>query len=146
MQFTNALIAAVLSATALAAPTPAPESISMMAQTPQWTITEMRRNCTPDDVSCIWSFNIDTHTAPPMPCSFEVKGSPASRTSTSGKKCGAYTVNAGWDGSFGEGEGFTVMTVVDYGRKEMIWPSYLDKEFVTNLPVSPDKSYQPTVV
>ncbi|KAK7751824.1 hypothetical protein SLS62_006310 [Diatrype stigma] len=141
MQFTTAIVTAILSATALAAPAPVPAS--QMAAVPEWSITGLKRVCTAADDSCAWSFGVDTHLAAPTACSFTVKGKPASQTATSNQKCGPYTVGTGWDGSFGPGNGFTVLSVTDYTKKLIVWPSYTDKELAGGKVVSPDKSYAP---
>ncbi|RYO76203.1 hypothetical protein DL766_001017 [Monosporascus sp. MC13-8B] len=136
MQLTTTLLTALLSATALAAPA-----------VPDWTIVGMKRTCNKADTSCTWSFKIDTHLAAPTPCSFTVTGNPASHTNANGKQCGPYQVGAGWDGSFGPGQGFTVLSVVDHQKKLIVWPGYTDKELgTTGQVVSPDKSYAPASI
>ncbi|KAI1073799.1 small secreted protein [Whalleya microplaca] len=146
MQFTTTILAAILSATALAAPTPAAEVKSAMADVPQWTIEGLKRVCDQADTSCTWSFGIDTHLAPTTACSFTVTGSPASRTGSSGHVCGDYTVSSGWSGQFGEGNGFTTLSVVDFGKKLITWPAYTDKQLANGAVVTPDLSYAPTVL
>lgn len=141
MQLTTTLLTALLSATALAAPTPVVQS--QMAAAPEWTIAGLKRACNGDDSSCTWSFKVDTHLAPATDCSFTVKGKPASHTNTANQKCGPYVVGTGWDGSFGAGQGFTVLSVADHAKKLIVWPGYTDKEVEGGKVVSPDKSYAP---
>ena len=145
MQFTTTFLTALLSATALAVPTPATDEVSMMAAAPEWTIAGMKRTCDGGDNSCTWNFKVDTHLAPATTCSFTVKrgAKPASQTDTSNNKCGPYTVGSGWDGSFGPGQGFTVLSVADYGKKLIVWPGYTDKELAGGKVVSPNKAYAP---
>ncbi|XXG95785.1 hypothetical protein Hte_002056 [Hypoxylon texense] len=150
MKFTSALLATLLSATALAAPTPA-ASKSAMADVAQWTITSLKRVCDAADTSCTWSFGIDTHAAggaAATPCTFTVKSGalPASQTDSSGNVCGAYTVGSGWSGQFGPGNGFTTLSVVDYASKLIVWPAYTDKQLAGGAVVTPDLSFAPTSI
>ncbi|KAI1769286.1 small secreted protein [Hypoxylon sp. FL1150] len=154
MQFANALLATLLSATALAAPTLSPRaatSKSAMADVAQWTIESLKRVCDAADTSCTWSFTIDTHAgdAPTTPCEFTVKGSgtqPASQTDSSGNACGAYTVGSGWSDQFGADAGFTTLSVIDYASKLIVWPAYTDKQLAGGAVVTPDLSFAPTTV
>ncbi|EMR66811.1 hypothetical protein MGN70_010861 [Eutypa lata] len=146
MQFSSAFITAILSATALATPVPAAESKSMMAAAPEWTIAGLKRTCNAADDSCAWTFSVNTHLAAATPCSFTVKGKGASKTNISGQKCGPYTVGTGYDGKTFPGNGFTVLSVVDYTKKLIVWPGYTDVELVNGKVVSPDKSYAPATV
>jgi len=146
MQFATTLLATILSTIALAAPAPAPETVSMMAAVPEWTITAMKRTCNDANTSCTWAFGIDTHLVAATPCTFTVTGSPASRTSTSGQVCGAYTVSSGWSGQFGDGNGFTALSVVDSTNKLIVWPAYTDNQLVSGVVVSPDQSYAPATL
>lgn len=147
MKFTSTLIAAILSTVALAAP--ANElverqsgTVSMMvAAAPEWTITSMKRVCASG--TCTWTFGIDDHVAAVTPCTFKVKGSPASQTDSSGNVCGGYTIGTGWSGQFGTGNGFTTLSVVNNAKKQIIYPSYTDKQLSTGKVVKPDQSYQP---
>ncbi|KAI1777225.1 small secreted protein [Hypoxylon cercidicola] len=147
MQFTNVLLAALLSATALAAPTP-PAAKSAMADVAQWTIEGMKRVCDGADTSCTWTFAVDTHAGAPTPCSFVVKGGakPASQTDSSGNVCGPYTVSSGWSGQFGPDNGFTTLSVVDFSKKLIVWPAYTDKQLAGGAVVSPDLSFAPTTM
>ncbi|KAI1847499.1 hypothetical protein JX265_000749 [Neoarthrinium moseri] len=135
MHFSTAVISAVLSATALAAP-----ALESRAD-PNWTITSMKRVCNAADTSCTWTFGIDTHLSAATPCSFTVTGSPASQTSNTGSTCGAYTVSSGWSGQFGPGNGFTTLAVVDNTRRKIAFPAYTDKQLAGGAVVTPDQSY-----
>ncbi|KAI1395290.1 small secreted protein [Hypoxylon fuscum] len=147
MQFTNAILATILSATALAAPTPA-EAKSAMAAVPEWTIEGMKRVCNSADTSCTWSFGINTHQATVTPCTFTVKGAgkPASQTDSSGSVCGSYTVTSGWSDQFGVENGFTTLSVADYTAKLIAWPAYTDKQLAGGAVVTPDLSFAPTTL
>ncbi|KAI1371101.1 small secreted protein [Hypoxylon crocopeplum] len=148
MQFKNTVLAALLSATALAAPTPAAESTSAMADVPQWTIEGMKRVCDAADTSCTWTFGIDTHLAAATPCSFTVKSGakPASQTDWTGSTCGAYTVTSGWSDYFGPDNGFTTLSVIDYAKKLIVWPAYTDKQLAGGAVVTPDLSFAPATL
>ncbi|KAI1499951.1 hypothetical protein F5X99DRAFT_388274 [Biscogniauxia marginata] len=140
MKFTTTIFA-LLSAAAASLAAPTSEAKSMTAAVPQWTIEGIKREVNADDTSATWSFGINTQTEPVTPCSFTVTGSPASRTDSSGHVCGPYTISTGWDGQFGEGNGFTVLAVVDQGRKLIAWPSYTDKQLEGGNVVTPDQSW-----
>ncbi|KAL7622438.1 hypothetical protein AAE478_007943 [Parahypoxylon ruwenzoriense] len=148
MQFTNAILAALLSATALAVPTPSPETKSAMADVPQWTIESMRRVCDAADTSCTWTFNVNTHLVPATPCTFTVKAGakPASQTDTTGNTCGRYTVSSGWSDYFGVENGFTTLSVIDYPNKLIVWPAYTDKQLAGGNVVTPDLSFAPATL
>ena len=119
------------------------ESVSAMAEVPQWTIKSFTRTCNAGDTSCTVSFGIDTHTTPVTSCSYTVTGSPASQTSTNGITCGPYTISSGWSGVFGPGNGFTTWSVADWSKRLITWPAYADHELANGVAVSPDKSYAP---
>ncbi|KAI1087134.1 small secreted protein [Rostrohypoxylon terebratum] len=146
MKFTTTAITSLLAAVALAAPTPSPEVKSAMADVDQWTIESMQRVCDAADTSCTWSFRVNTHVGDATPCSFTVKGSPASQTDSSGNICGPYTVGSGWSGQFGPGNGFTTLSVVDYAAKLIVWPAYTDNQLANGAVVTPDLSYAPTIL
>lgn len=147
MKFSTTILAAVLSASAFAAPAPEVEArdtpaVNMMvAATPQWTIEKMKRVC--GSGVCTWSFTIDNHVSAVTPCTFKVKGSPATQTDSSGNVCGVYTVSTGWSGQFGAGNGFTTLAVVDNTKKQIIYPAYTDKQLASGKVVTPDQSYTP---
>ncbi|KAK6064353.1 hypothetical protein SCUP234_08597 [Seiridium cupressi] len=142
MQLTTTFLAAVVAATAFAAPAAEP-GLSRRAD-PQWTIVGLKRVCDAADTSCTWSFSVDTHLAAATACSFVVKGKPASQTSGTGATCGPYTVTSGWSGQFGPGNGFTTLAVVDNTKKKIVWPAYTDKQLAGGAVVKPDQSYPVT--
>ncbi|KAH8201964.1 hypothetical protein TruAng_003877 [Truncatella angustata] len=140
MHFNTIFLGALASATALAAPA---AELTERAD-PNWTILGLKRVCDASDKSCAWSFSVDTHLAAATACSFTIAsqgGQPASQSPGNGASCGAYTVTSGWSGQFGPGNGFTTLSVVDYGKKKITWPAYTDKELANGAVVSPDKSY-----
>lgn len=140
MQLTALLTAAAaLSATALAAPADT-AAVSQMAAVPQWTITNMKRVC--GSGTCTWNFGILASGAN-TPCTFKVHGAPATQTDSSGHVCGGYTVSTGWSGQFGPQNGFTTLAVVDNAKKQIIYPSYTDKQLNTGKVVKPNQSYAP---
>jgi len=141
MQFiTSALLTAILSATALAAP-----AINARAD-PQWTIEGLRQVCDAADTTCTWTFSIDTHLSAATPCSFTVTGNPANRVSETGATCGPYTVTSGWSGIFGDGNGFTTLSVVDNVRRLIAFPAYSDRQLAGGVVVTPDQSYTATPI
>lgn len=110
MQMKNLILSALLSATALAAPTTQQadrraEAKSMMADAEQWTITSLSRTCNAALTTCTWAFGINDG-ASTTPCVETVTGSPATETNGGPVTCGAYTVTSGWSGQFGAGNGF----------------------------------------
>ncbi|KAL2132142.1 hypothetical protein VTI74DRAFT_4148 [Chaetomium olivicolor] len=146
MHFNHFLFGLVAAASSVvAAPTldNRADAISAMAEVPQWKIKSFTRTCNAGDTSCTVSFSIDTQTAPATSCSYTVTGNPASRASTNGITCGPYTISSGWSGQFGPENGFTTWSVVDWGKRLIVWPAYSDRELVNGVPVTPDKSYAP---
>ncbi|KAK4120197.1 hypothetical protein N657DRAFT_649253 [Parathielavia appendiculata] len=145
MHFSAFLGLAAAASGAFAAPTldNRSDAVSAMAQVPQWIIKSFTRTCNANDTSCTVSFGIDTQTAPVTACSYTVTGTPASRASTSGITCGPYTLSSAWSGQFGDGNGFTTWSVVDWSKRLIVWPAYSDRELVNGVAVTPDKSYAP---
>lgn len=146
MHFNTIFIGLVAAAsTALAAPAvdSRAESVSAMAEAPQWIIKKFTRTCNGNDSSCKVSFKIDTQLAPATDCSYTATGNPASQGSIDGVVCGPYRVSSGWSGVFGPGNGFTTWSVVDTSKRLITWPSYADHELTNGKAVTPDKSYAP---
>ncbi|KAJ4286171.1 hypothetical protein N0V88_008115 [Collariella sp. IMI 366227] len=146
MHFNTVVLGLVAAATgALAAPAldTRADAVSAMAEVPQWKIKSFKRSCNSEDTSCDISFSIDTQAVPTTSCSYTVTGTPASRASTNGITCGPYTVTSGWSGQFGPENGFTTWSVVDWGKRLIVWPAYSDRELVNGVAVTPDKSYAP---
>ncbi|KAI1494856.1 hypothetical protein F5X96DRAFT_614769 [Biscogniauxia mediterranea] len=138
MKFATAFLSLLSATASLAAPV---AEVKSMTAAGQWTVEGMKRVCDAADTSCTWTFAINTGTAPATACSFTVTGSPASRTNSNGHVCGPYTISTGWDGQFGEGNGFTVLAVVDQAAKLIAWPSYTDKQLAGGNVVTPDQSW-----
>jgi hypothetical protein len=146
MHFNTVLLGLVAAASStFAAPTvdTRAESVSAMAEVPQWIVKSFTRTCNAGDTSCTVTFGIDTQTAPVTSCSYTVTGAPASQASTNGITCGPYTISSGWSGVFGPGNGFTTWSVVDWSKRLITWPSYADHELVNGQAVTPNKSYAP---
>lgn len=150
----STLILSLLSASgALAAPAPAPvpETVSAMAAVPQWTIKSYTRTCDAADTSCAVKFSVDTKIAGEkvQACTFTLKktgSTPASHASIDNVTCGPFKVSSGWSGQFGPDAGFTTLSVVDFAKKLIVWPSYADFEVVNGKAVTPDKSYAPATL
>ncbi|KAI6784889.1 uncharacterized protein J7T54_007983 [Emericellopsis cladophorae] len=110
-----------------------------------WTIEGMKRSCDKPDNKCAWSFTINNNAGSKQGCSYTVKrqGShtPASRSPQTGVDCGVYTVTSGWSGQFGEGNGFTTLSVVNNKDRTIAWPAYTDKQLKGGKVVSPNQSY-----
>lgn len=141
MQFSTAFLTALLSATALAAPSPAADVKSMAAGS--WTIESMKRTCDKADTACNWSFTVNNGSGKTA-CAYTVKKSgstPASHSPQTGVKCGAYTVTSGWSGQFGPGNGFTTLSVADFAKKRIAWPAYTDKQLASGKVVTPNQSF-----
>ncbi|KAF2144911.1 uncharacterized protein K452DRAFT_284290 [Aplosporella prunicola CBS 121167] len=140
MQFTNALIAAIMATVVAAAPTPA-DKLMTDTQAAQWTIKSFTRSCNQADTSCHVSFSVDTKNGAPQACSYDVSGQPASRTDYNSVACGPYTISSGWSGQFGPDAGFSTLAVTN--GKQIIYPAYTDKQLVNGQAVAPDQSYAP---
>ncbi|KAK7428460.1 hypothetical protein QQZ08_005079 [Neonectria magnoliae] len=151
MQFSAAFLAAILSATTLAAPAPAPaeKAVSMMAATPQWTIQGLNRKCDTADKTCTWNFGIKTSSGTTA-CKYVVKSTKAtpkaSRSNGGPSKCGDFTVTSGWSGQFGAGNGFTTLSVVSNSKRQIAWPAYTDKQLAGGKTVKPDQAYAPAAL
>ncbi|KJZ72684.1 hypothetical protein HIM_07876 [Hirsutella minnesotensis 3608] len=148
MHFTQTLIAALAAASSAVAAPAEPAAKSMMAPAPQWTIEKLQRVCDKGDQQCTWTFGINTHVdkAPATACKLEVKGPGASRAKGGPARCGDYTVTSGWSGQFGEGKGFTTLSVVDNKKRLIVWPAYNDNQVKDGKPVQPDQSYAPQTI
>ncbi|KFH41657.1 hypothetical protein ACRE_076110 [Hapsidospora chrysogenum ATCC 11550] len=140
----TALLTTLLATSALAAPAPEPATgVKSMATAATWTIENMKRTCNKADTSCAWSFTINAGGAKTA-CSYNVKKSgktPASRSPNKGTDCGVYTVTSGWSGQFGEGNGFTTLSVVNNPKRLIAWPAYTDKQLQNGKVVKPNQSY-----
>ncbi|KAH7165341.1 hypothetical protein EDB81DRAFT_250015 [Dactylonectria macrodidyma] len=149
MQFTTAFLALLSATSALAAPAPA-EATSMMAKSPEWVIQGLTRNCGTGDKLCTWKFGIYTGSGASTPCTHVTKSSAAipkaSRNNGGPSKCGDFTITSGWSGQFGEGNGFTTLSVVSTSKKQIIWPAYTDKQITKGKLVKPDQAYAPAAL
>lgn len=144
MQITQLLLTALsASSVALAAPV---GSKSMMADVTEWTIENMKRVCNKDDTACKWTFGINTGEGDATPCTYIVKGDPASRANGGPSQCGDFTITSGWSGQFGEENGFTTLSVVDEENRLIIYPAYTDKQLEDGKVVKPDQSYAPASI
>ncbi|KAI1408142.1 hypothetical protein F5Y13DRAFT_113453 [Hypoxylon sp. FL1857] len=143
MQLPTTLIA-LLSATTttLAAP------LSMAApNAAEWTIEALSRTCDDADTSCVWTFGINTGDAgvnATHVANYTVNATssaPASRAIGGPQQFGNYTVTSTWSGQFGEGEGFTTLSVIDYPKGLIVYPAYKDTQLPNGQVVKPDQSY-----
>ncbi|PHH77664.1 hypothetical protein CDD82_3406 [Ophiocordyceps australis] len=145
----SALLSAIalVASTAVAAPA---GQVSMMAAGQEWTIEGLQRKCDKTDSLCDWTFSVNAHdNVKPTACKLSVKNSGstvASRSNGGPVDCGPYTVTSGWSGQFGEGQGFTVLSVVDNKKRLIVWPGYTDKQVEGGQVVTPDQSYTPTAL
>ncbi|KAL7624317.1 hypothetical protein AAE478_005878 [Parahypoxylon ruwenzoriense] len=145
MQFTSttvALLSAILfSGGSLAAP------LSMAAPAAsEWTIESLKRTCDEGDTTCVWTFGINTGEdgVAPTQASYAVNATasaPASRAIGGPQVFGNFTVTSTWSGQFGEGQGFTTMSVIDYDNKLIVYPAYTDNQVASGAVVEPDQSY-----
>ncbi|PFH62921.1 hypothetical protein XA68_10974 [Ophiocordyceps unilateralis] len=129
MQLTSALVASILAASTASAAVVAAKS--MMATSPQWSIEHMQRICNKNDSQCTWQFKINPRADKITECKLVVNATEktvASRANGGPVNCGDYTVTSGWNGQFGEGNGFTVLSVVDNKKRLIVYPGYTDKQ------------------
>ena len=145
MQLTQLLLATGLFASSAFAAPADTSAKSMMADTPQWTLQNTKRVCNTEDTSCTWTFGIYPGSGDATPCTYIVEGAPASRANGGPATCGEYTVTSGWSGQFGEGNGFTTLSIVNEAR-QIIWPAYTDKQLAGGVVVKPDQSYAPAAL
>ncbi|KAH8692764.1 hypothetical protein BGW36DRAFT_27208 [Talaromyces proteolyticus] len=144
MQFTQILVLLAASSTAFAAPVASTKS--MMAASAEWTIQSMKRVCATDNSSCTWTFGIYDGVDAATACTYVVTADNASEANGGPSNCGVYTVTSGWSGQFGEGNGFTTLSVVDNNKREIVWPAYTDKQLESGNVVTPDQSYAPAAL
>ncbi|KAI1159376.1 surface protein 1 [Nemania serpens] len=138
MKLTGTLFT-LFSASALA------ETLSTFAST-EWTLNSLSRVCTGADSSCTWKFGINTNEAgvAVTPCTYAVnatKAAPASQANGGPSTCGAFNITSGWSGQFGPGQGFTVVSVVDYAKKLIVYAGYTDTSVKNNTVVDPNLSF-----
>ncbi|KAH7145591.1 hypothetical protein B0J13DRAFT_553687 [Dactylonectria estremocensis] len=149
MQFSTAFLALLSATSALAAPAPA-EATSMMVKAPQWSLQGLNRKCDTGDKTCTWNFKVSTGTGTGTACKYVVKGTKAtpkaSRSNGGPVKCGDFTITSGWSGQFGEGNGFTTLSVVSTSKKQIVWPAYTDKQLAGGKTVKPDQAYAPAAL
>lgn len=141
MQITQLLLTTLFASSAvLAAPA---DSVSMMAAGPEWTMVNLKRVCNKANTACTWTFGIQIGSGAATPCTYVVKGNPASHANGGPSTCGKFTITSGWSGQFGPGNGFTTMSVVDDQTRQIIWPAYTDKQLQGGKVVKPNQSYAP---
>ncbi|KAI8623558.1 surface protein 1 [Xylariaceae sp. FL1651] len=138
MQLTTSLLA-LFSSTALAA------TLSTFAST-EWTLQSLTRVCDATDSSCTWKFGINTNEAgvAVTPCTYVVNSTAAATASQSNGgpiSCGVFNITSGWSGQFGPGQGFTVISVVDYAKKLIVYAGYTDAMVGNGTVVNPDLSF-----
>ncbi|KAL2272075.1 hypothetical protein VTJ83DRAFT_1446 [Remersonia thermophila] len=119
------------------------KEVSAMADVPQWTLQSFQRTCNKEDTFCTVTFHVNNKLEPRTPCMYSIKGASASRAPVNGITCGPYTISSGWSGQFGEGNGFTTWSIVDWNKRLIVWPAYADHELVNGQIVTPDKSFAP---
>ncbi|KAK0706067.1 surface protein 1, partial [Lasiosphaeria miniovina] len=131
-----------------AAPAPADVVESVQANEQLWTVERMLRVCDGADTTCNWSFVVNKNVGwiAPTPCEFTVRsvnGQKASRSPSEGWECGPFRVSTGWNGQFGELNGFTTLSLVDLGWKLAAFPAYTDQQLDASIVVTPDLSFPP---
>ncbi|KAI1210667.1 uncharacterized protein F4807DRAFT_55122 [Annulohypoxylon truncatum] len=113
----------------------------------QWTIESLKRTCDDSNTTCVWEFGINTGedgVATTSVSNYTVKASdsaPATQAIGEAQTFGNYTVTSTWSGQFGEGEGFTTLSVIDYNKGLIVYPAYKDTQLVNGTVVTPDQSY-----
>ncbi|KAI1139541.1 hypothetical protein F5Y05DRAFT_326174 [Hypoxylon sp. FL0543] len=133
---------AATATTTLAAP------LSMAApDAAEWTIESLSRTCNGNDTACVWAFGVNTGdpgVAVTSVANYTVAASPdapASRAVGGPQVFGNYTVTSTWSGQFGDGQGFTTLSVIDYAKGLIVYPAYKDTQLVNGQVVTPDQSY-----
>ncbi|RSL89570.1 hypothetical protein CEP51_001113 [Fusarium floridanum] len=143
MKFSITIVAALLSATGMAAPA---NEVSMMAASPQWTIQTLNRVCDKPDATCTWNFKINTGSGAATACKYVVKSTKTTKASKANggpATCGDFTITSGWSGQFGADKGFTTLSVVSKSKKQIIYPAYTDQQLAGGKVVKPDQAYAP---
>lgn len=144
-------LVALLSATTNASPVPSTSTPVLTHQARDvaaWTIKNLRRTCDDKDMQCEWTFTINTHqvSQAPTPCKFvtwRFGEAPASQSPQFGAPCGPYRIGASWSGQFGQGNGFTTLSVKDENYRLIAYPAYTDKQLESGQVVKPDLSFAP---
>lgn len=100
-----------------------------------WKVSQFRRLCDPFDTACVFDFTVSTNVASyaPVPCRFTLaadigKAVAASKNHLEDHACGPYHVSVGWNGQFGEGNGFVTLAVVDFGARMSAWYSWSESK------------------
>jgi hypothetical protein len=148
MQFSVATLVALLSATALAVPTPAAsvsgEIDARAGAPPRWVIKNMKRACDAADTSCRWSFLINNGPGDTS-CDYTVYRAgvaPASQSPNHGVTCssshGTFTVSSSWSGQFGPNAGFTTFAIANQAARRIAYPAYQDTQLANGQVVKPD--------
>ncbi|CAH0003457.1 unnamed protein product [Clonostachys byssicola] len=114
----------------------------------EWTIESMKRVCNDNDTSCTWTFRINTHAEGIKPTAVEyivesANNTTASRSIGGPSKFGIFTVTSTWRDYFGLEGAWTTLSVIDYGRKVLVYPAYTDKQVQGGEVVKPDQVYVP---
>lgn len=147
MKFSAILAAVAVTVSGVSAAPAANDAVSMMAASPQWTIQGMARTCNKANNECDWNFKINKNNGQAATaCKYVVKKSNASQANGGPAQCGGFTITSGWSGQFGPGNGFTVLSVVDNKAKQIIYPSYTDKQLAGGKVVKPDQKYAPAAL
>ncbi|KAJ3459162.1 hypothetical protein MRS44_015235 [Fusarium solani] len=124
MKFSITIVAALLSATGMAAPA---NEVSMMAASPSG------------------QFNPSTAGAATA-CKYVVKSTKTAKASKANggpATCGDFTITSGWSGQFGADKGFTTLSVVSKSKKQIVYPAYTDQQLAGGKVVKPDQAYAP---
>lgn len=144
MQLT-ALFTTLMATAAHAAPASDLSSRQVSVENPgDWAVTYFKRKCNTANTKCTISCGIIANDgSPEAKCRYLITGNPASQASYGNVLCGPYAVSSGWSGQFGEGNGYTTLSMSKDGQ--IIYPSYTDAELAGGKVVA-SKSYTPTPV
>ncbi|KAI1152623.1 surface protein 1 [Nemania diffusa] len=120
-------------------------TLSTFAST-EWTLDSLSRVCDGADASCLWTFGINTNEdgVAVTACNYTVAATPpapASQSNGGPTTCGVFNITSGWSGQFGPGQGFTVISVVDYAKKLIVYAGYTDTSVQNGTVVDPDLSF-----
>jgi hypothetical protein len=150
-------VAAILSVASLASAAPAAADTQSASAATEWVITGLSRACNAGDTECTWRFGIQTSATANTACEYKTVaagGRPASKALAGGPAgtCGippgqpgsvdgVFTVTSGWSDQFGADHAFTTLSVVNNGRREIVYPAYTDAQVAGGRVVSPNLSF-----
>lgn len=142
------ILTTLLATAALASPTTRMskrrEVQSLKADVPEWTVSDLVRTCNDKDTKCTWEFGVNTNEDgfETVHCEYVIKGDPASETpGTVPQSCGEFSITSGYDSGDAPGNGFTVLSIVNYETGKLVYAGYNDRLLKDGETVDPDRSW-----